>query len=78
MDPWPESSWNFKDFCKLYNEGKEKTIKIVDMKSDSVQVLIKWLYLGILDDPNKFAKNLFTAADKYNIQQLKVGFLHQI
>jgi hypothetical protein len=55
-------------------ETKSNVIEIEDIKLIVMEVLIKYMYLGKLDDIGSIAIDLFKAADKYKIKGLKVSF----
>ncbi|KAI6174583.1 Spop [Aphelenchoides bicaudatus] len=57
-------------FSANYKESKEKRVKIDDISSDTLEAFICWLYTGQLNDES-VADELFVAADKYIIEELK-------
>jgi hypothetical protein len=61
----------------LFLEGQSKTIKIEDVSASVMQVFIKWMYTEELkldgDGDGELVEELYAAADKYLIEDLKVS-----
>jgi hypothetical protein len=55
-------------------EAQTGIIEIKDIKASDMESVIKFMYLGKLDDLDSISIDLFKAADKYEIEGLKVGF----
>lgn len=60
-------------------EGCEETendeIVIKDASANVIEALIKYMHLRSVEKLEKIAVDLFKAADKYQVEGLKVGFL---
>jgi hypothetical protein len=59
-------------FSHIYNEGKERVVIIEDISADAMEAFICWMYTGQL--VNEFiVEDLYAAADKYFVDELKVS-----
>lgn len=52
-------------------ESQENTVKIVDTEFEILQELIRYIYCDRVEDLEKVALQLYTAADKYEIEDLQ-------
>jgi hypothetical protein len=59
-------------------EAQTGVIEIKGIKAGVMEGLIKYMYLGKLGDFGSIVVDLFKAADKYKIQDLKVRFVNII
>lgn len=61
----------------IFKEGKTGEIDITDFDATIVENFIKWLYLGEIDSEDT-AIDLFSLAEKYLIQELKVSIFVEL
>ncbi len=60
-------------------EVQEGKVKITDMDHDKLEVFLKYLYCGKFSDDMKLhAKDLFVAADKYQVEDLKLAAIEAL
>jgi hypothetical protein len=59
-------------FSSCMKEAKERVVKIDDMTPGSVQELLRFMYLGEIEQASLYAKDLFIAGDKYGLGDLKI------
>jgi hypothetical protein len=56
-------------------ETQTGIIEITDIKANVMEALIKYMYLDKVGDLSSISIDLFKAADKYRVKELKVGFV---
>ena len=52
-------------------ENLKNAVDIPDIKSEVFEVVLKFIYAGDVNDLERFAEELFVAADKYELMELK-------
>jgi hypothetical protein len=57
-------------------EAQTGVVHIKDIKAPVMQEMIQYMYIGKIDDFGSISIDLFKAADKYDVQSLKVDFIH--
>lgn len=57
--------------CEM-KEQKDNAVMITDIEPDVMQELLRWIYVGKVRNIQTLACDLLTAADKYELQGLKV------
>lgn len=60
-------------FSSGMREAKENVVKIEDLQPDQVDLLLRYIYSGHLDDFDQHADRLIEAAEKYQMTDLKVS-----
>jgi BTB/POZ domain len=54
-----------------FQEGRSKTVEMIDIEPDVFRGMLRYLYTGVAPDMNKSVDQWFLVADKYEISSLK-------
>lgn len=61
-------------FSQRFTEGQTGVAKFDEISATTMETMIKWMYTGELMN-HKELEDLYIAADRYQVTELKVGFL---
>ncbi len=69
-------------FAKMFNVGMKESVEnrlhIQDFSSDVISILLRFVYLGDWGDIGNVADGVYKAADRYQLEQLKLPCIAEL